>query len=232
MKGILVGLLAVLLTLPGTALAAKGKVGLKTIQDWQEKYTVVLVGPKGREFCSGGIVGDKIMTAAHCCAVMVWAEMEGKKLSDFGYSFDGVTKRPIASYHNDIRGNDICEITPTYPEISPIKQGEFLLAGDSQSTYEKDHWVINKITYIYDDPLLKFMELQRVYRIGFDEDDTRIVVMQGDGMPGTSGSLILNSRGEYVGNLIVGLGKDTGCCIPHVFGVSQIELTEWGDTPF
>lgn len=227
MKGILVGLLAVIMTLPGLALAKQGKIDLKTVQQWQQKHAVVLTSPSGKEFCSGAVVGDKIMTAAHCCAAYVWAETtEG-----WGYSFDGVTSKPILTYHLDDRGNDICEITPLYPERSPIKRGETLYIDPINQIHERIMWVINKISYVYDDPSLSYMEVQKVYRISIYDEETQFVIVQGEAIPGTSGSVILNSRGEYIGNLVIGLGHEEGCCIEHVFGISLLELSEWGSTP-
>lgn len=226
---VIVGTLTLLL---GVRLYADQKpIDLNTIEKWQKKHTVVLTDPSGREFCSGGVVGGKIMTAAHCCAAYVWAELNGETLEGYTYSYDGVKQRPIASYELDERGNDVCAITPVHRERSPIKQGELLYIDENLQIHERTLWVITKISYVYDNPSLKYMEVQKVYRLSVWDEDTQYTLVQGEAIPGTSGSIILNSRGEYVGNLVIGIGVERSrAAIPHVFGMSLIELTQWGDT--
>lgn len=215
-------ILGILLSFPAMGAWARD-VNLKTIQQWHDKYTVVLTEPSGKEFCSGGVVGNVIMTAAHCCVPIMFSEHpEG-----FGYSFDGVETKAIRKVRIDSEGNDICEITPESPEHSPIQKGEMLHSDEERDQHDPVLWVINKITYIYDDPALSFMEIQKIHRISVWDDDTQHIIVQGEGIPGTSGSLILNRKGQYVGNLVIGLFNGEGGFIEHVFGVAVLELSEF-----
>jgi len=204
----------------------QGKVSLKTIERWQQKYAIILMSPEDKKYCSGGVVGSYIYTAAHCCAPLLWNGIQG-----FGYSFDGINKRIIHSFELDGRGNDICRITPVQRERSPIRPGTLIVVDPVHDVRDPALWLINKISYIYDDIALKHMEIQKVYRLSVFDQATQYTLVQGEAIPGTSGSLILNARGEYIGNLAIGLGtndrNDRNKWIPHVFGISLLELTEW-----
>ena len=232
MKRLVVSMVVVaLLGVSGTARGSRSRrpahkeIPISTLYEYQEKYSVVLSIPSGKKYCSGGIVEDKIITAAHCCAPMVWANT----VKGFSWSVDGVHMEAIKGFETDPNGQDVCVILPVTRVHSPIKPGPVPRADVDRNIAEKVFFVINKITSIYSDPSLKAMEVQRVYRIGVWEDDTQYVVMQGEAIPGTSGSLILDSQGHYVGNLVVSLDSDDGEAIPHVFGMSLWELTAWGN---
>lgn len=223
---LLIAILVNTFLLPATSSARD--IDLAKVEKWQERHAVVLSRPDGTEFCSGGVVGDKIYTAAHCCALMVWAHT----VKGFGYSFDGETTRPIKEYDLDDRGNDICRITPVYPEHSPIKPGKLVHDGNVFiDSFDPILWVINKVSYVYDDPSLHYIEVQKAYRISVWDQETVYTLVQGEAIPGTSGSLVLNRKGEYVGNLVIGLGSGDGRkWIPHVFGMALLEYSEWFDT--
>lgn len=206
----------VLLT-SSTALARRGEIDISKVEAWQQKYTVVLTQAGDSEFCSGGIVGNVIYTAAHCCADMIMlGSVEG-----YSYSLDGINQRPIASVEMDSAGNDVCRVYPVDRISSPIRPGIIPHVDEVRDIHDRVLWLINKISYIYDDPELRKLEVQKVYRLAYSDEEPQYTYVQGDGMPGMSGSLILNRYGQYVGNLVIGLGSfDAKRTIPHVFGIS------------
>lgn len=208
------------------------KVSLKTFEKWQEDYAVVLAGQKEGEyinFCSGTITNKGIITAAHCCAVAFQQKV------DIFYSKSGEAYSPISKYELDIHGNDVCLITPKYKEYSPIKIADMPRADIGSHILKKDYINISKISLIYNKVDMTKFEIQNVWFISVWDDRTNISLFRGTGLPGMSGSGILDMKGNLVAVLTNGIFTDRGIktgnkyidFIEGIFGAATIESTQW-----
>jgi len=227
--GIILGVLPLILLI-STVSFSKGrphKTSLSTFKVYHDKYAVLIAASSNgvmKDFCSGTITNIGIVTAAHCCAVPFQ-----NKINLF-YSVDGETYKSTKSWETDQQGQDLCVLTPLFPEPSPVRVADLPHIAGSQWQNTRNYMNISKISLMYGGVDLIDYEIQNVYRLGVFEEDTSTTLFAGYGCPGMSGSGIFDMKGNLVGVLMLGIFKDNpdrNDFIPGIFGAALIEQSQW-----
>lgn len=223
MHGVISTCLSILATLAFTitVTAAPQTVSLQTFRSYQQKYAVV-ISTSGTNYCSGTITTIGIVTAAHCCPP------SDEPVKTVSYSKDGINYSPISAVTIDANGTDMCVMTPKHMEYSHISIGHYE-RNETGRVIKSDYINISKISLVHSRQDLEKHEVQNVDRIAMDDEDTRVDLFQGYGMPGMSGSAILNWKGQLVGVIVLGKFRDARKdFVPNLFGVAPIDLSQWG----
>ncbi len=226
----LLGLVCLILCAATPAVSA---LSIKKIHKFQDNFAIVLatLSNEGeyRNFCSGTITNIGIVTAGHCCAVGFansWALF---------YSVDGAEYLPISKLEFDSQGFDMCVATPAFPIMSPISLADAPYENETAGTLKRDYWNISKISVIYNMTKLEAVEVQNVFLVSLDYTDASKWLFSGFGMPGMSGSGVLDMNGRLVGVLTEGRFRDhpraradIDSWIPNIFAVDLVNWTQWG----